>query len=409
MRIRLLFYLTLLVCASGSVLAQSQNIWTKKANFGGLKRERAVSFSIDNYGYVATGEDTVNMTHNDLWRYDPELDVWTQMADLPGSTRRNAVGFALEGRGYVGTGMDSSESSMGNPLNDFWQYDPLANSWIQKANYPGAGGWGVYYAGSFTADGKGYVTCGKYGPSAYAFDLWEYKPTTDTWTQRANFPGGVRYAVTALSIENKGYVGMGIDQDLYRKDWWEYDPASNIWTEKTDIPGTERGAASTFTLGSKGFIVFGGDGGFKDELWEYNPFSDSWNIRSNFPGGERRNGIAMAIGNKGYAGIGKGPSGIRQNFYEYSPILPLETSDFEMIHVDVYPNPASEYVQVFIQNEMYKGRLVIISQKGELVKSILVDSQTYTFSSADFDSATYYIILIDCENNLVAKSSFTFI
>lgn len=409
MRKRIFFYLIILLVASGYSFAQGQNSWTKKANFGGLKRERAVSFSIGSYGYVATGEDTVNVTHNDLWRYDPELDVWTQMADLPGSPRRNAVGFSLEDMGYVGTGIDSSESSLGSPLNDFWQYDPLANSWTQKADYPGAGGWGVYYAGAFTADDKGFVTCGKYGPSAYAFDLWEYKPTTDTWTQRANFPGGVRYAVTALSVENKGYVGMGIDQDLYRKDWWEYDPSTNIWTEKSDIPGTERGAASSFTLGSKGFVVFGGDGGFKDELWEYNPFTDSWNIRSNFPGGERRNGIAFSIGNKGYAGIGKGPSGIRQNFYEYSPILPLETSELELIQVEIFPNPATDYIHLFIQNEIHDGRLIIMNQTGELVKLISIDSQTYTFSSADFESATYYIVLLDGENNIVAKSTFTFI
>jgi N-acetylneuraminic acid mutarotase len=229
---RILLSLLLLLIGSTS-FSQGQNSWTKKAPFGALKRERAVSFAIGDYGYVATGEDTVNITHNDLWRYDPLLDSWTQMADLPGSPRRNAVGFALNDKGYVGTGIDSSESSMGVELKDFWEYDPTLNSWIQKADYPGAGGLGVYYAGAFTADNKGYVTCGKYGPSAYAFDLWEYKPTTDSWSQRANFPGGIRYAVSALSIDNKGYVGMGIDYDLYRKDWWQYDPATNIWEQRS--------------------------------------------------------------------------------------------------------------------------------------------------------------------------------
>src|SRR5688500_16380638 len=141
-----------------TVVNAQQNVWTKKMNFGGLKRERAVSFAIGNYGYVGTGEDTVNMTHNDLWQYDPSLDVWTQKANLPGPCRRNAVGFAIGNKGYIGTGIDSSESFAGVKLADFWEYDPTGNSWTAKANYPGGSGAGVYYAAGFSTDTKGYIT-----------------------------------------------------------------------------------------------------------------------------------------------------------------------------------------------------------------------------------------------------------
>ncbi|MBI3135388.1 MAG: T9SS type A sorting domain-containing protein [Bacteroidetes bacterium] len=407
MRLTNTFFL-LLLSASVISFGQGQNSWTKKAAFGGLKRERAVSFSVGGYGYVATGEDTVNITHNDLWQYDPTLDSWTQKADLPGSPRRNAVGFALDDKGYVGTGIDSSESSMGVELNDFWEYDPATNTWLQKADYPGAGGFGVYYAGSFTADNKGYVTCGKYGPSAYAFDLWEYKPSTDSWSQRANFPGGVRYAVTALAIDNKGYVGMGIDQDLYRKDWWQYDPATNIWEQRSNLPGTERGAASTFTLGSKGFVVFGADGGYKDELWEYNPYTDSWNIKANFPGGERRNAIAFSIGSKGYAGIGKGPSGIRQNFYEYTPALPLAVDDYELLKIQVYPNPATELVNVFLQQHSDARLMVLTDNTGNLVETQAVTSQTIQIMRDTKANGIYYLTILNDQNRPIAQTTLIF-
>lgn len=391
-----------------SALSQGQNSWVKKAPFGGLKRDRAVSFSIGNYGYVGTGEDTVNATHNDLWQYDPVLDSWTQKADLPGSPRRNAVGFALNDKGYIGTGMDSSEASMGIELKDFWEYDPIANSWQQKADYPGAGGFGVYYAGSFTADNKGYVTCGKYGPNTYAFDLWEYKPSTDSWSQRANFPGGVRYAVSALSIDGKGYVGMGIDQDIYRKDWWEYNPATNVWVQRSNLPASERGAASTFTLGSKGFVVFGADGGFKDDLWEYNPYTDSWNIKANFPGGERRNAIAFSIGNKGYAGIGKGPSGRRQNFYEYNPALPLAVEEHQLI-IEVYPNPVADKANIYLQNESDARLLLITNNQGQLVKKIQVDQQTVELDRNDEPAGIYILSILDSSNKLIGQTRLIFI
>lgn len=384
------------------------NSWTKKLGFGGLKRERAVSFSIGDFGYVATGEDTVNVTHKDLWRYDPALDLWTQMADLPGSPRRNAVGFAIENKGYVGTGIDSSESFVGTILSDFWEYDADLNTWTQKANYPGGSGFGVYYAGAFVADNKGYVTCGKMGANWYAFDLWEYKPTTDTWTQRANFPGGVRYAITALSIDNKGYVGMGIDNDLYRKDWWEYNPGTNVWVEKSDLPGTERGAASSFTIVSKGFVVFGADGGYKDELWEYSPYSDSWNIKANFPGGERRNAIAFSIGNKGYGGIGKGPSGLRQNFYEYSPMYPVGIEEQEKLNIQVYPNPIVESATLFLQNESNASHYVLLDINGKIIQSEIVNSQSVEIQRAEIAAGIYQLVVFNDKGNPLATEKIIF-
>ena len=91
--------LTLLVFSFGFLtFAQGPNQWDKRLAFGGLKRERAVGFSVGNYGYIATGEDTANVTHNDLWQYDPTLDIWTQKADLPASPRRNAIAFSLGNR-----------------------------------------------------------------------------------------------------------------------------------------------------------------------------------------------------------------------------------------------------------------------------------------------------------------------
>ena len=93
------YFLIMMILSSAlTALGQTPNSWTKKADFGALKRERAVAFSIGEYGYVATGEDTNNVTYNDLWRYDPVSDTWSQMANLPGSTRRNAVGFSLDNK-----------------------------------------------------------------------------------------------------------------------------------------------------------------------------------------------------------------------------------------------------------------------------------------------------------------------
>ena len=48
--------------------AQTMNFWTKKSDFTGLKRTRAVSFTVDDYAYVGTGVDTAEQVQNDFWK-----------------------------------------------------------------------------------------------------------------------------------------------------------------------------------------------------------------------------------------------------------------------------------------------------------------------------------------------------
>lgn len=319
---------------------QTQNFWTKKSDFGGLKRERAVAFTIGDKGYVGTGVDTAEVVHNDFWAYDPAADTWAQVADLPASVRRNAVAFSIQGFGYVGTGIDSVTATAPGAiiLNDFWQYDATSNSWTQKANFPGSFNSGIYFATAFSIDSKGYLCGGKRGPNNYTSELWEYKPSIDTWTQLPNFPGGVRYQLSSFSIDFKGYVGLGTDQDAYRKDFWSFDVTTNQWSQVSDIPSSERASAMTFSIGQRGYVCMGGNGGLLGDLWEYNPFSDSWSVRAPYGGSERKNGVGFAINGKGYVGIGKGYSGKKASLHEYTPpaILAIDETN---IDISFYPNP----------------------------------------------------------------------
>lgn len=381
--------------------SQTQNDWDKRTTFLGGKRERAIAFAINGFGYVGTGVDTAEMTHNDLWEYDPATLVWSQKASIPGSTRRNAVAVVIDDKAYVGMGADSATSWAGTILSDWWEYDPSSNSWLQKADYPGGWGYegtsstatylgpGMYFGTGFEANGKAYVCGGKMGPDQYGHDLWEYNPTTDSWTRKADFPGLDRYQLSSFSIDNYGYVGMGIDHDLYRKDWWKYDPIADNWTEVASLPGVERGGASTFVIGQRGFVVFGTDGGFKDELWEYNPFTDSWMIRANFPGGERKNAIAFAIDDSAYAGIGKGASGKRRNFYRYYPLFPVGIEENQQI-IKLYPNPTTDYIHLELENAAnYQFQLVDLQGK-----EMLTTANT-TIDVQDISQGMYILNVFD--------------
>ena len=382
--------------------SQTQNFWTKKADFSGLKRERSVAFSINGKGYVGTGVDTTSAVKKDFWEYDPIVNAWTQKADLIGVERRNAIAFSINGKGYVGTGMDNAEASLGSALSDFMEFDPISNTWSNKANFPGSFGSGIYFATGFSADSKGYICCGKRGPNNYSDEFWEYKPTTDSWLQRQSFPGGVRYQLSSFVINNLAYIGLGIDQDVYRKDLWEYNPATNNWIAKNDFLGGERGAASTFNLGSRGFISAGTDGGFKNDLWEYNPFEDSWSIRANFGGSERKNAVSFTINEKAYMGTGKGVSGKKMSFYEYTPydnVLAIQSIESKF-NINVFPNPVSDYLTINT-TDYSEFSVSIYTLTGKLVVNQKANSNTLLINCIELKSGVYILCLNSNTNQLI--------
>jgi N-acetylneuraminic acid mutarotase len=66
----------------------------------------------------------------------------------------------------------------------------------------------------------------------------------DTWTKKADFGGGVRYAGVGFSIGNKAYIGTGSGVEgnnaAIKNDFWEYDPVSNTWSQKANFAGGVR-------------------------------------------------------------------------------------------------------------------------------------------------------------------------
>ena len=377
-------------------VAQTNNFWVQKANFEGGERERASAFSVGNYGYVTCGVDSAEMAHNDLWRFDPAVNSWSQMADLPGVERRNAVAASLDGKGYVGTGIDDISNTN---LTDWWEYDPSVNLWAQKSNYPGGGAVGLAFATAFSVNDRVHICGGKIGPSNYLAELWEYNPINDHWIRLGDFPGGERSKLTSFSVGDRAYVGLGQDEDVYKKDIWEFDSDINVWFRRADFPGGERASASTFSLGDRGYVMFGESGGYHQDLWEYNPVADVWINRANYPAQERRYAIAFSIGNTGYAGIGQGSSGKKRSFYEYTPPL-LTIGQYELMDLNLYPNPCIGKVSIDLPDG-FIGELQVYDMAGKLV---LRSSNVNWIDLTNVQSGAYLVRLLSENNKTVGRT-----
>ena len=381
---------------SGTLVAQTENYWTKKSDFTGLKRERAVAFTVGDKGYVGTGVDTAEMVLNDFWEYEPLTDTWSQVADFPGVPRRNATAFSIGDKGYVGTGMSDADANLGVTLSDFWEYDPATNSWTQKANYPSLA---MYFGTGFAVGSRGYICCGKRGPNWYTTELWEYNPQTDAWSSKAPFPGGVRYQLTSFVVNSSAYVGLGTDQDMYRNDIWEYKPAQDLWTQKADLPGSERSASHGFGIGNYGFICMGANGGILDDLWEYNPLNNTWASKAPYGGSSRKNGIAFTLYGKAYVGLGKGVSGKKMSMHEYSPGGYVNLDEVASADIKVFPNPASDNISIQVSSTEIEQFEIYTLQGTKMLETSFASSITVD----QLSSGVYLLVGKDNSGQIIGK------
>lgn len=396
---RFLFLLILMLPFFG--LGQ-YNTWTKLNDVGMGKRERATGFAIDSIGYLCGGLDTAEVIHKDLWAYNPQTDTWSQKADLPGSARRDAVSFVIDNYAFVGSGMDSVSGPTGNTLKDFWRYNPQSNTWSAVADFPGAGGQGIYFATGFSVAGKGYLCGGKTGPNLYSSQLWEYKPSNNQWIQRANFPGGVRYQMISFVVGAKAYVGMGTDQNIYKKDVFCYDPGANTWQAIAPFPAYERAAASTFTLEERGFVCLGNNGGLLADLIEYNPKTDTWTLRSAYGGSERKGAISFVIDNKAYVGTGKGASGKKDSWYVYEPSNYAAIEELAA-QIQIYPNPIESTLHIAgLQKQIQY--VSIYSTSGKILKAQLVNGiMSTSIDLIDLPQGAYILYLQLNDGQFITK------
>jgi len=370
--------------------------WTQKANFGSFARARCISFSIGTKGYIGTGENG-STDRIDFWEYDSQNDTWTQKANVGNTGRRSGVGFSIGNKGYAGLGSSSQQ-----PKSDFWEYDPQLNTWTQKAFYPGTG---KMSAVGFSIDGFGYIgtgnTNGVIGNETKQF--WQYNPINNTWVQKADFGGDQRDRAVGFSVNSKGYIGTGYhwlgNSFVSYGDLWEYNPQNNSWVQKSSFPNMERNNAVCFTTTNKAYIGLGYLN--KIDFWQYSPSIDSWQQVTSFAGEGRIFPSAFSIDNKGYVGMGYsvGTQGTiyYNDIWEFvEPSLGLMINDYQNAF-EVYPNPTSDFINVIVNNDV--NQIIIYDILGK--EKLKTNNKIINIS--DFESGIYYVKLMNSMGESIKK------
>lgn len=294
--------------------------------------DKHISFSVNNKVYA------VPYGYNQLWEYDPNSSQWTQ---------KQSTFFPGNFSSYVDVFCNGNSVYLLNANSkDFREYNVATNVWTDRPDFPGLASGEV--SATYTST-NGYIIGGTNGtipdgnPNYTIYSLvkenWQYNFTTNTWTQKAIFPGTGRYLGAAHAAGDYVYFGTGISNRIIlnpfslqisyvpqiNSDWWEYNTVQNTWTQKAAFGGGTRMDTRGFVIGGKVYMGLGAAGYYTDlrtDLWSFNASANTWTQRANYPPG---NGYPpfntmLAAGSRGYSITGK-----IADFWKYTPpiiILP---------------------------------------------------------------------------------------
>jgi len=243
------------------------NYWTQKANLPASYRRGSFGFEINGKGYVGGGIDdaisSVGNIFNEFWMYDPSLNSWTSKANLPIAAFRSA-GISCNGKGYVIGGADDWSI-----YSDVFEYNPLTDSWTTKTSFPGnPNSSGGREAGTGSSvNNKIYFGLGK-DDSFFQNDWWEFNPLTNAWIRKADFPVSGRTGAWSFTMNNSPVVGMGSDGSFTDDTWW-FDVNANTWNYTCTFPGDGRRSAVAFSINNIGYMGTGkSSGGTKQDFYK---------------------------------------------------------------------------------------------------------------------------------------------
>jgi N-acetylneuraminic acid mutarotase len=292
--------------------AQSPGRWVKLAPFPEPSEElygAATGGKFYVFGGLAPGWKPKAL----VYEYDPAADRWTKKNPMPLASHH--VAFAdLNGKIYAFGGfvLPSSGPPAWVPIDNVWEYDPVADTWKALAPMPTKRGSPVaaVVGGKIYVIGGASVHPGSAEPAVHPArphrslaTVEEYDPATNTWRARSPMPTARNHAAVG-AVDGKIYViggrvgaafiGVASNTDVVE----EYDPATDSWGAVRARMPTPRSASAWGTYAGRIYVA-GGE--FQNAqlmaayraLEAYDPAANQWISIPSMP--VPRHGLAGAV------------------------------------------------------------------------------------------------------------------
>lgn len=218
-----------------------------------------------------------------LFEYDPATGVYTKKFDFATATGREphgALALANNGKLY---GLTSGGGA--NNVGVIYEYDPAANSYAKKIDLTAANG-SVPYGNSLYlhSNGKFYGMTVSGGSSNFGV-LFEYDPDTNTYTKKIDFNGTANGAnpYGRLMVTSTGKVfgvtsqGGASNQGIV----FEYSPSTNTLTKRADF-SSSKGANPFDGLVEGNNNLLYGVAAVNGSLFEFNPSTNALTKKVDF-------------------------------------------------------------------------------------------------------------------------------
>lgn len=240
----ILFAVLLANCGSDSEddqlpIDDNQIQWEETAPFPGYIRKEGTGFWIDDkfftgfgFGYLDENYQTLDNL-NDFYEYNSTTNTWTKKADFPGLGRLGIVSFSMNGKGYVGFGkslVNCNPACTHVHYNDLWEFNPELNSWSLIDTYNQIPEGETPFARSYVIGTKVYLTFG--------YDLWVFDSVGKTLTKVGPVPEAMIFS-TGFVLNGKIFIGTGGVPDMLTA-FYEFNPSTETWTKKANLAGPAR-------------------------------------------------------------------------------------------------------------------------------------------------------------------------
>jgi hypothetical protein len=250
--------------------------------------------------YVFGGTTDNGGTGAPVRAYNVATNTWSV------KTGESNLGFNLNGVGVIGGKLyvTGGYPEHGAPFRSAstWEYNPTTDVLTQKADMPlhtADGVTGVIGDKLYVLPGScyaiGFVAPGYCNQDEFIRKLFRYNPATNIWVTKASAPHYHKNGVGGV-INNKFYVvGGNKDFDPPTRALDVYDPVTNSWKTLAPLPTTLQGLTGTVLQGLlyvTGGTGFGGSG--TRWMYAYNPMTNKWIIKTPPPAGIGARGNAAA-------------------------------------------------------------------------------------------------------------------
>lgn len=258
------------------IYSATSDTWTKKADFPGAIRANAVAMVLDSLYPAST---TVNLTINGITAGAPGtgyIELSGNQAvkmmnagafNITGSTNNNGAYTVKTAAFFGGVTLVKVNQTLVSPGANLGTLDYLFhyNEGIPTL-YAGLGDSGVF--------------------NEYFNDWWKYDILTNTWVQRENFPSVTTAKINAGSFyfANVGFIVGGFD-GVWSKDFFQYDGIADSWQQYPDYKDSGRFQAVSWMFGQTGYYGAGFRGNSEELTSACKFFIDTNTIRilTNFP------------------------------------------------------------------------------------------------------------------------------